>query len=72
MFQKILLTSQLAILLLQACLISYFWVNNYLACAGFVSLVLMMSVVVMCLFNKPIVNYMQEEDQNITNEMLEL
>jgi hypothetical protein len=58
--------------LLQACLISYFWVNSYLACAGFVGIALMISISVMCLFNKPIVNYMLEEDQEITNEMLEL
>jgi hypothetical protein len=72
MFQKILLTSQLAILLLQGCLISYFWVNNYLACAGLLCIVGFISVVAMCLFNKPIVNYNQEVDQASTNEMLEL
>ena len=72
MFQKILLTSQLAILLLQGCLISYFWVNNYLACAGLLCIVGLVSVVAICLFNKPIVNYNQEVDQASTNEMLEL
>ena len=72
MFQKILLTSQLAILLLQGCLISYFWVNNYLACAGLLCIVAFVSVVAICLFNKPIVNYNQEVDQTSTNEMLEL
>jgi len=72
MFQKILLTSQLAILLLQGCLISYFWVNNYLACAGLLCIVAFVSVVAICLFNKPIVNYDQEVDQTSTNEMLEL
>ena len=30
------------------------------------------SVVAICLFNKPIVNYNQEVDQASTNEMLEL
>ena len=62
----------MAILLLQACLISYFWVNEYLSCAALLTLVLFISIGTMLLFNKPIVNYMQEVDQEITNEMLEL
>lgn len=51
-FQKILLHIQFAVLLLQACMISYMAMNAYLSCACFVGVVFAVTIVMVALTNK--------------------
>jgi magnesium-transporting ATPase (P-type) len=52
MFQKILLTSQFAILLLQLCLACYFWSSGYQACSSLLTLTFLLSALVVFLSNR--------------------
>jgi Calcium-dependent channel, 7TM region, putative phosphate len=63
MFQKILLTSQFAILLLQLCMMSYMAINNYMPCAALLALVFFLTVIAT---NKPLLDPLSD---NLFNEI---
>jgi hypothetical protein len=69
MFQKILLIAQFAIVFMQLCFLSYFWLNSYLACASLMTLVLCISLIVIIFTFSPLLHY---DDESINNEMQEL
>ena len=56
MFQNILFTSALGILLLQLCMLSFLAVNGYLSCASLLTLVFLISFGVVILTNKPLLD----------------
>ncbi len=60
MFQKILLISQLGILMLQACMTSYMYVNGYYSCAGLMSMVFLISLLIIVVTNRPLLDLTEQ------------
>ncbi len=72
MFQKILLTSQLAILLLQLCLSCYLWTLSYQASSSLLMLTFALSSVVVYLSNREPLLHIDETMTEINNEIADL
>ena len=66
MFQKILLTSQIAVLMLQMCMFSYMIMNGYYSCAGLLGTVFIVSCGVIYTTNQPL---MDPNDITYSNEV---
>lgn len=56
MFQKILLTAQFAIVLLLLCTFSYMAVSGFLACACLLGVVLAVSIMIIVVTDRPLVD----------------
>lgn len=71
MFRKILITFQLAVILLQLCLISYLSINGYLSCAALLALTFFISCLVIILTNKSLFD-IAKQDPNIFNDEVKI